>query len=254
MGLAGKTAIITGAASGIGRSMVTRFVDAGANVVAVDVHTERLDETVQAVVASGGSIAGVPGDVSVQNVAESLVGVAIKAFGSVDVLVNNAGVMDYMQGVGELDDDIWRRVFSTDLDAVMFTSRSAVRHMKSNGGGAIVNVASAAGSRGGAAGVAYTAAKHGVVGLTRHTAWAYVGHGIRCNAICPGSTDTNIVESMPEDRVDAVGGARAGVLGALVPRLLDPDEIARLGVFLASDDSSALNGAIIAADSGWGAG
>jgi NAD(P)-dependent dehydrogenase (short-subunit alcohol dehydrogenase family) len=251
MTISGKTAIITGAASGIGRCMATQFAAAGADILAVDWNAERLDDAVRTITADGGSITGVPGDVSDQEVAESLVGRALDAYGRLDVLVNNAGVMDYMQGVGELEDDIWRKVLNIDLDAVMFTSRRAVRHMRDNGGGSIVNVASAAGTGGGAAGAAYTAAKHAVVGLTRHTAWTYAQHGIRCNAICPGSTNTTIGESMPPERIDPSGSDRAGVFGALMPRLLEPDEIAALALFLASDESRALSGAIVAADAGW---
>jgi NAD(P)-dependent dehydrogenase (short-subunit alcohol dehydrogenase family) len=253
MRLNGKIAIVTGAASGIGREIATQFTAAGANVLAVDWNRERLEETVRTITAAGGTISGVFADVSDQATAESLVGQALTAFGRFDVLVNNAAVMDYMEGVGELSDDIWRRVLSVNLDGPMYTSRSAVRHLLEHGGGSIVNVASAAGTGGGAAGVAYTVSKHGVVGLTRNTAWMYAQRGIRCNAICPGSTNTTIAESMPPERVDPVGGERAGVFGALMPRLLEPDEIAAVAVFLASDESRALNGAIIAADAGWSA-
>jgi len=128
------------------------------------------------------------------------------------VLCNNAGVMDYMQGVGELSDDIWRRVLSINLDGPMFTCRRAVRYMLTHGGGSIINVGSTASLHGGAAGAAYTASKHALVGLTRSTAWMYAKKGIRCNAICPGGTATNIGETMPQDRLDAAGAARAASL------------------------------------------
>jgi NAD(P)-dependent dehydrogenase (short-subunit alcohol dehydrogenase family) len=253
MRLNGKAAIITGAASGIGREMAAQFTAAGAQVLAVDWNQERLDDTVRMISDAGGTISGVFADVSDQGAAEGLVGAALTAYGRLDVLVNNAAVMDYMEGVGELSDDIWRRVLSINLDGPMYISRSAVRHMLEHGGGSIVNVASAAGTGGGAAGAAYTVAKHGLVGLTRNTAWMYAQRGVRCNAICPGSTNTTIGESMPPERVDPVGGERAGVFGALMPRLLEPDEIAAVAVFLASDESRALSGAIIAADAGWSA-
>src|SRR5205823_9176079 len=122
---------------------------------------------------------------------------------------------DHMQGVGELSDELWRRVLGINLERPMFTSRRAVQHMPATGGGAIVNVASTAALHGGAAGAAYTASKHALVGLTRNTAWMYATKGIRCNAICPGATVTNIGETMPPERIDAAGSQRAGAFAAL---------------------------------------
>ena len=167
------------------------------------------------------------------------------------MLVNNAGIMDYMAGVGEMTLDVWRRVQAVNVDGPMFTSRRAVPHMLEQGGGAIINVASIAGMSGGAAGAAYTASKFAVVGLTRNTAWMYAQRGIRCNAICPGATATNIAESMPADRLEPTGMARAMAFGALVPAQLQPIDIAELALFLASDAARFINGAIIPADGGW---
>jgi NAD(P)-dependent dehydrogenase (short-subunit alcohol dehydrogenase family) len=125
--------------------------------------------------------------------------------------------------------------------------------MLTHGGGSIVNVASTAGIHGGAAGAAYTASKHALVGLTRNTAWMYAQRGIRCNAICPGATKTNIGESMPHERLDAAGAARAGAFAALAPAYLEPSDIAALALFLASDEARNINGAIIPVDAGWAA-
>ena len=135
----------------------------------------------------------------------------------------------------------------------MFASRRAIQHMLAQGSGSIVNTASTAGIHGGAAGAAYTASKHALVGLTRNTAWMYATRGIRCNAICPGATMTNIQESMPPERMDAAGSQRAGAFAALAPAYLDPTDIASLALFLASDESRHINGAIIPADAGWAA-
>ena len=121
--------------------------------------------------------------------------------------------------------------------------RTVIRPMRAGGGGSIVNVASTAGLHGGAAGAAYTISKHGLVGLTRSTAWMYAKRGIRCNAICPGATITNIAESMPQDRLDPSGAARAGEFAALAPAYLAPDDIARLALFLASDEARHITGA-----------
>lgn len=251
MRLAGKTAAITGAASGIGLAIATRFAAEGAAVVAGDWNGERLNAAVEGIRAAGGTIVGQQGNIAERAEAEALVELAIATHGRLDVLCNNAGVMDYMQGVGELEDEVWRRVLSINLDGPMFASRRAVRQMLQQGSGAIVNIASIGGLHGGAAGAAYTVSKHALIGLTRNTAWMYAKRGLRCNAICPGATATNITETMPPDRLDAAGSARAGEYAALIPAVLDPADIAALALFLASDESRHVNGAIVTADAGW---
>ena len=251
MRLENKVAVITGAASGMGLAMATLFAKEGAKIVAGDWNAQRLDEAVASIQGTGGTIVGSQGNIADQATAEALVDLAIATYGRLDILCNNAGVMDFMEGVGELSDDIWRRVLSINLDGPMFTSRHAVPHMIAQGGGSIVNIASTAGISGGAAGAAYTASKHGLVGLTRNTAWMYATKGVRCNAICPGGTKTNIAESMTPDRINVAGAERAQAFAALIPAILEPDDIANLALFLASDESRSISGAIIPADAGW---
>jgi NAD(P)-dependent dehydrogenase (short-subunit alcohol dehydrogenase family) len=251
MQLTGKVAVITGAGSGMGLAMARLFAAEGASVVAGDWHQQRLDEAVASIQADGGTICGLQGNIADRETAEQLVDQAVSSYGRLDILCNNAGVMDYMHGVGELADDVWRRVLSINLDGPMFTSRRALPHMLQQGSGSIINIASTAGISGGAAGAAYTASKHALVGLTRNTAWMYAQRGVRCNAICPGGTKTNIGESMAPDRIDQVGMARAGAYSALIPAMLEPGDIAALALFLASDASRMINGAIIPADAGW---
>jgi NAD(P)-dependent dehydrogenase (short-subunit alcohol dehydrogenase family) len=251
MRLQERAAIVTGAASGIGRAIATRFAAEGARVLATDRNAERLENTVDDIRKAGGRVVGVEADIADPSTAEMLIEHTLAEFGRLDVLVNNAGVMDYMQGVAEVTDDVWRRVLSINLDAHMYTCRLAVRHMVAQGSGSIVNVASAAGLGGGAAGVAYTAAKHGLVGITRNIAWMYAKSGVRCNALCPGSTVSNIAESMPEELLDPAGSARAFEWSALAPGLLEPEQHAALALFLASDESSGINGAVIPVDGGW---
>jgi NAD(P)-dependent dehydrogenase (short-subunit alcohol dehydrogenase family) len=251
MRLTGKVAVITGAASGIGLAIATRFAAEGAAVVAGDWNAPRLEAAVATMQAAGGTITGMQGNIAEQEAAEGLIDEAIRAHGRLDVLCNNAGVMDYMQGVGELDNDVWRRVLSINLDGPMFTSRRAVRQMLSQGSGSIINIASIGGFEGGAAGAAYTVSKHALIGLTRNTAWMYAKRGLRCNAICPGATATNIQETMPAERLDPAGAERAGAYAALIPTVLDPTDVAALALFLASDEARYINGAIIAADAGW---
>jgi len=251
MRLHGKVAVVTGAGSGMGLAIATRFAAEGAAVVAGDWNGARLEAAVGAIRGAGGTIAGAQGDIADRATAEALVDLAVATHGRIDALVNNAGVMDYMQGVGELADDVWRRVLGINLDGPMYTMRRAVPAMVAQGGGAIVNVASVGGLHGGAAGAAYTAAKHGLVGLTRNTAWMYALQGVRANAIAPGGTRTNIGETMARERLDPAGAARLGAYAALMPALLEPEDIAALALFLASDEARRVNGAVIPADAGW---
>jgi NAD(P)-dependent dehydrogenase (short-subunit alcohol dehydrogenase family) len=249
--LQGKIAVITGAGSGMGLAMATRFAAEGAAVVAGDWNVARLDQAVANIRDNGGTILGAQGNIADRATAESLVDLAVSTHGRIDVLVNNAGVMDYMQGIGELSEEVWRRVLGINLEGPLYTMRRAVPQMVKQGGGSIVNIASTAGIEGGAAGAAYTASKHGLVGLTRNTAWMYAKQGIRCNAICPGGTQTNIAETMPQERLDVAGATRAGAYASLIPAVLQPEDIAALALFLASDESRYINGAIIPADAGW---
>src|ERR1700677_5139422 len=172
MRLQGKIAVITGAASGMGRSMALRFAAEGASLVVGDRHVQRLAEVVAHIRDTGASIASAHGDIGEQATAEALVDLAISTHGRIDVLVNNAGIMDHFQGVGELSNELWRRVLATNLDGPMFTTRRALGNMLKEGRGSIVNIASLSGYSGASAGAAYTASKHALLGLTRHSAWS----------------------------------------------------------------------------------
>ncbi len=251
MRLNGKVAVITGAGSGMGRATTELFISEGASVIASDWNAKTLDEVVAEVSAKGGKITGIKGNVAVRGDAEAMIDLAVKTYGRIDVLVNNAGVMDYNQGVGALADDVWERLLGINLNGPMFTSRRAVQLMLESGGGSIINVSSVAGVSGAVAGAAYTASKHGLVGLTRNTAWMYAQKGIRCNAILPGGVNTNIVMSMDMSKMNADGTERVGAFHAAMPGILEAVEIARLALFLASDESRFINGAIIPADAGW---
>lgn len=251
MRLNGKVAVITGAASGIGRAAAELFTVEGASVVASDLNSRALETAVAEVRARGGKIAGIPGNVAVRADAEAMVDRAIAEYGKLDVLVNNAGAMDYNHGVGAVSDETWERLLAVNLTGPMYTSRRAVQLMLAAGGGVIVNVASAAGVSGAVAGAAYTSSKHGLVGLTRNTAWMYAKKGIRCNAILPGGVGTNIVTGMDPAKWDPDGTERVRAFHASMPQVLEPIDIARLALFLASDESRHVNGALISADAGW---
>ncbi len=246
-----KVAVITGGGSGMGRAMANLFADEGAKVVVGEWNAQTLEQVVAEVRAKGCEIVGVKANIANPTEAEGLVDTAVATYGRLDILCNNAGVMDLNQGVGEVTDEIWQRVLGINLYGMMYLTRRAVPIMVKQGGGSIVNVSSIAGLSGGAAGVAYTTSKHAVIGLTRNTAWIYAPKGIRCNAICPGAVETNIGASVDMTKMDAFGSQRLNVNYGLIPATLKPIDIANMALFLASDESRYVNGAAIAVDGGW---
>ncbi|MFI0773473.1 SDR family NAD(P)-dependent oxidoreductase [Streptomyces sp. NPDC021212] len=250
-GLEGRSVVVTGAASGIGRAAALQFARAGAKVLVADVDRAGAEEAVGEVEAAGGSALAVVGDLSDQQVVDAVVERAVAAFGGVDVLVNNAGIMDRMSALGETDDAEWERVIRINLTAPFLLTRAALPHMLAAGRGSIVFTASEAALRGSTAGAAYTASKHGIVGLVKNLAVMYRGQGIRANAIAPGPTLTGI-------RVDAVqeahGPAVIGKLSAAtMGRYGSAEEQAAAIVFLASDAASFVNGAVLPVDDAWAA-
>jgi len=250
MKLEGKVALVTGAAMGIGRAITELFIAEGARVVAADIAETALDELAQALGNRGDALKTVSGDISVRAEAERTVEVALDAFGTLDIVVNNAGIMDDFVPVGDLDDELWRKVMSVNLDGPMFIARKALQTMLPKESGVIVNVASVGGLFGGRAGASYTASKHAVIGLTRSIAYHYAKKGIRCNAVCPGGVATNINIRNPSP----LGMERLQTLLPAAPRNAEPEELARVVLFLASDDSSFVNGEVLVADGGWTAG
>ncbi len=252
MRLKDKVAVITGAATGIGRASALLFAREDARVVIGDVNDAEAEETLRQARDGGGEIQYVRCDVSRTADVDALVRAAAERYGRLDVMFNNAG-RNFFGKVHETSDEDWEACLSLNLGGIFRGMRAAIRHMLAQGGGSIINIASTAAIHGGAAGAAYTAAKHALVGLTRNTAWMYAKRGIRCNAICPGATMTNIGETMTRDRVDAIGAARTMEFSALAPAYLQPSDIASLALFLASDESRYINGAIIPADAGWAA-
>ena len=249
--LTNKVALITGAASGTGLAMAKLFAEKGAKIVAADYHPDKLDAAVKEIAATGASIIAAVADVSRQDQCEAMIDKAVEAFGGLDILINNAGVMDLMEPIGIMDLDLYRRVMAINVDGPVYAMRKAVPIMVKAGGGVIVNTASVAGVGGAAAGAAYVASKHALVGLTKNTAWAYAGKGIRCNAMVLGGIETNIMESVDASRLSPEGLGEYGKYHAINPRSLKPIEVAELALFLSDDVSSGLNGAIIPVDSGW---
>ncbi|MEV0231845.1 glucose 1-dehydrogenase [Nonomuraea sp. NPDC050786] len=242
-----KVALVTGAGSGIGRAMAVAFAKAGARVVVCDVNPESAEQTAADL---GDRAVAVGADIADETSVAALVQAAISAYGRIDVLCNNAGIMDTMALPADIPLELWERVLRVNLTGTFLVTHAVLPHMLRQGGGAIVNTASEAGIRGGAAGAAYTASKHGVVGLTRSVAWAYANDGIRCNAILPGPTMTNIATNAS---FDPVGATRLGPVLSLGERIAQPEQMADAAVFLASDAASFINGALVPVDGGWSA-
>ncbi|MCL7425670.1 SDR family NAD(P)-dependent oxidoreductase [Streptomyces sp. YS415] len=246
----GRGVIVTGAGSGIGRATALAFAAQGDRVLVADLNAEGALAVVAQIEGAGGTAVAVTGDLSEGAVVDAVVATAVERFGGVDVLVNNAGIMDRMSAVADVSDAEWERVIRVNLTAPFQLTRAVLPHMLAAGKGVIVNTASEAGLRGSAAGAAYTASKHGMVGLTKNLAVMYRGKGIRANAIAPGGTETGIV-------VDAEPGAHGpATLGphfVNVGRLARPEEQAAAIVFLASDAASNVNGVVLPVDDGWSA-
>jgi NAD(P)-dependent dehydrogenase (short-subunit alcohol dehydrogenase family) len=242
---AGRVAIVTGGASGIGRATVLRLVAEGASVLACDVNGAGLAEV------AGDRVGVETADITVEADVDRVVAAAIAAFGHIDVVANVAGVMDNMLAIHELDDATWERVMRVNVEGPMRLSRAVLRHLlERGGGGSIVNIASEAAIRGGAAGFAYTTSKHAVIGQTRSIAALYARDGIRCNAVLPGGVATNIGSTMTAmsawtlDRI-------APVIGQTT--IAEPDAIASLVSWLASDEAANVTGALVTSDGGWAA-
>jgi meso-butanediol dehydrogenase / (S,S)-butanediol dehydrogenase / diacetyl reductase len=241
-----RVAIVTGGASGMGAATVRRLAAGGANVMIVD----RIGDLARAVATEVGGTA-IVGDVADSSFCDGAVAAAMERHGGLDVLVNAAGVIVRASGEDTTDEQ-WAKIMGVNVSGTFFMCRAALRVMKTSGGGAIVNFGSIWGDLGSAGVAAYCASKGAVHNLTRALAMDHAADGLRVNAVCPGEVNTPMLQS---ERAEAVTDQLLTAIAATVPmgRLADPDEIARVVCFLASDDASYMTGALVSVDAGYGA-
>jgi NAD(P)-dependent dehydrogenase (short-subunit alcohol dehydrogenase family) len=246
-----KVAIITGAASGIGKATAILFAAEGYKVIATDINQQKLDELQQEVIKSGGTITTVIANIAISDDIDKMFTKAIENYGTVDVLINNAGIMDDFSPAGDVDEVMLQKVINVNLIGPFLAIKKAVNIMATKGTGSIINIASIAGICGARAGAAYSTSKHGLIGLSKNTAFMYAKKGIRCNVIAPGGVETNIGESefMKKSNNSALEMIQPGIV--LNPRMGQPIEIANATLFLASEEASYVNGAVITIDGGW---
>ncbi|HIW12090.1 MAG TPA: SDR family oxidoreductase [Candidatus Salinicoccus stercoripullorum] len=251
--LEGKVAIVTGAASGMGKSIAELYAKEGAKVIVADYNAEGAKDVSQGITSDGGTAKPVTVDVADADQIGRMIDTAISEYGDLDILVNNAGIMDSFEPVGEITDEKWDKIFDVNTKSVMRAMHKAVNYwLDDDKEGVILNTISTGGLNGAHAGVAYGASKHAVVALTKNTGYMYAKKGIRVNGIAPGAVETNISSSMED--ISEFGMERAGLTQALIPRTGKSEEIAAAALFLGSDESSFINGTVLTVDGGWTAG
>lgn len=244
--LAGKVAFVSGGGSGIGRAIAETYAAEGAKVVIADVNEEHGNETVKAIAAAGGEAFFIKGDSSKPEDNKRFVEEAVAKYGRLDVACNNAGIGGPALPTGEYTIEGWDKVIALNLSGVFYACRYQLEQMEKNGGGNIVNIASIHGTVAAPNSVAYTASKHGVVGLTKNIATEYGQKNIRCNAVGPGYIETPLLSAnLDENAMKAIAAK------APMNRLGTPQEIADLVTFLSSDKSSFTTGAYFIADGGY---
>ena len=242
----GRTALITGAASGVGRATAMLLAAEGAQVFAVDINPEGIEETIEAIRKTGARAEGTVCNVADGASARAAIARAVAELGSLNILVNAAGVGRSCR-LEDVEDDEWRRVMGVNLDGAFYTMKAAIPHLLTEGDGNIVNVASIAGLRGQAYNATYCASKAGLINLTRAIAVEFAKRGLRANCICPGGIATPFVRIfMP--REDFESNLVAYYMPPVPHRLAQAEAVAKVIAFLASDDAAHINGSALVAD------
>lgn len=246
----GKVVVITGGNSGVGATAAQLLAKEGAKVVISARREAQLEAVAEKIRAAGGEALAVTADISKHVDADNLVRQAVNTFGKIDVLVNDAGVLEEgLKPIDKVTDEDLDRILSINTKGTIYCTRAAVNAMKDLGGGTIVNIASVAGVIG-SGGAAYVASKASIIGLTMHTALRFVGQGIRCNVICPGSIATPMLASANPENQDADMFGQMLKHSDLKAGICTPTDIANIILFLASDESRAVTGQKIIADFG----
>ena len=240
-----SVAVVTGAASGMGKEMARALAEEGASVAVVDVDEEGADDVATELSAeTEGEAISLFGDVSDKESVEGVVDEVTSEFGTIDILCNNAGILDDFAPAGEVSDDVWYGTIDVNLNGVFLMTRAALPELQEGDDeGIVINTASIAGKVAGGGGAAYTSSKHAVIGFTKQLSHDY-GPDIRANAVCPGAVETGMTEDMISDLEAMSAETPAG-------RYADPSEIADVVKFLASDESSFVHGTAVNVDGGW---
>lgn len=247
--LEGKVAIVTGAASGIGRASATLFAREGARLVIVDQNAEGLNETASAITRHGGSAQALTADTGREENVKVFVDLALSAYGTLDIVYANAGISGGLTPLLEQTVDYWLQILQTNLIGPFLAIKHAGPHMARKGHGSIVLTASVAGLRANAGAAAYSASKAGVISLAQTAATSLLGTGVRVNAICPGLIETGMTREVFERARERGTQDKIGQINPL-QRAGGPEEIAAMALFLASDDSSYVNGQAFPVDGG----
>ena len=248
--LENKVAIITGGNSGVGAATALKFASEGAKVVITARREAQLLEVAEQVRAAGGDVLPIVSDISNADDAKRVVALTLEKYGKIDVLINNAGVLDSgLKAIDSVTDDDMNRVIDINTKGTMCMTREVSIEMAKTGYGSIVNVASVAGVMG-CGGAAYVASKAAIIGLTRHTALRFAGTGVRCNSICPGTIVTPMVAGMSAANMDMNIFGQMMKHNDLRVQPCMPEDVANMLLFFASDESRAITGQSIVTDFG----
>lgn len=247
--LADKVAVITGAASGIGKAAALRFSEEGAKIVIADINEENLKALASAIMNNGGPVIYQKTNVADEQSVKALIDLALDTYSQIDILVNNAGIVGDMAGPDQQDANVWRQVFDVNVMGAVFATKHVARHMMERNQGAIINTASVAGIRSGAGGNAYSASKAALINYTMTTACDLGAHHIRVNAVCPGLIETGMTQPVFDYARSSGKGDKLGSRCEL-RRYGRSEEIASVILFLASEDASYITGQAIPVDGG----
>lgn len=247
--LEGKVAIVTGAGSGMGEAIAKLYARQQIKVVVADLNQDAIDRVVSQIKEITPCVMGVRTDVTRQEELRNLVDRTIETFGTVDILINNAGIMDNFMTVGDLDTKTWDRVMDVNLKAPTMLAQLCINHwLENKKPGVVINTTSVGGMFGARGGVSYVCSKHAIIGLTKNIAAVYRNDNIRSVAVAPGSIDTNIGNTLTNPNTKGMNALNqyvaAGPLG-------EAQDVANVVVFLASDEARFVNGTVVTVDGGW---